>query len=123
MNKIPLTLNKKDPEDRSRLQSERELAREQQQPVAGWCGVGFGVISIVFGPAIIFTPLGLLFSIIALFRGQAGWGFVGLLLGVIGIFASLVTWILIGAGAAYAIFDWNSILSPVYDMMRDGMDI
>lgn len=122
MNKIPLKLSESNQEQQPRLQGERELAQEKT-PVAGWCAVGFGIISIIFGPAILFTPLGLLFSIIALFSGQAMWGFAGLLLAVGGIMTSPMIMGLIGLGAAYAIFDWDSILKPIYDLMGDGIDI
>lgn len=121
MNKIPLTLNKKDPEDRSRLQSERELARENT-PVAGYCAVGFGLVGI-FGPGILFTPLGIIFSVIALLRGQGTWAFAGLMIGIGGILTSPLIMGLIGFGAAYAFFDWDSILKPLYDMMDGGYDI
>lgn len=122
MNKIPLRLSERNQDERPRLQGERELAREKT-PVAGWCAVGFGIVSIVFGPALLFTPLGLVFSIIAVLSGQAMWGFAGLLLAVGGILTSPMIMGLIGLGAAYAIFDWDSILKPIYDMMGGGLDI
>lgn len=122
MSKIPLRLSESDQDQQSRLQGERELAREKT-PIAGWCAVGFGLVSIILGPAILFTPLGLIFSIIAVLSGQAMWGFAGLLLAVGGILTSPVIMGLIGLGAAYAFFDWDSILKPIYDMMGGGMDI
>ena len=122
MEKIPLRLNESDQDQQPRLQAERELAREKT-PVAGYCAVGFGLVSIVFGPAILFTPLGLLFSIVALLSGQAMWGFAGLLLAVGGVLTSPIIMGLIGFGAAYAFFDWDSILKPIYDMMGGGLDI
>lgn len=122
MSKIPLRLSESDPDQQPQLQGERELSREKT-PVAGWCAIGFGLVSIIFGPAILFTPLGLMFSIIALLSGQAMWGFAGLLLAVGGVLTSPIIMGLIGVGAAYAIFDWDSILKPVYDMIGGGLDI
>lgn len=121
MNKIPLRLSESNQDERPKLQGERELERENT-PVAGYCAVGFGLVGI-FGPGIIFTPLGLIFSIIALLRGQGTWGFAGLMIGVGGIFTSPLIMGLIGFGAAYAFFDWDSILKPLYDMMGGGLDI
>lgn len=121
MNKIPLRLSETSDDDRSSLQAERELAREKN-PVAGWCAVGFGLVGI-FGPGIFFTPLGLLFSVIALLRGQGTWAFAGLLIGIGGILTSPLIMGLIGFGAAYAFFDWDNILKPFYDMMGGGYDI
>lgn len=118
MNKIPLRLSES---DQSAPEQNREI-REEKTPLAGWCAVGFGLVGI-FGPGIFFTPLGLLFSVIALLRGQGTWAFAGLLIGIGGIFTSPLIMGLIGFGAAYAFFDWDSILKPLYDMMGGGYDI
>ena len=118
MNKIPLRLSES---NQSNPPQDLRVVQEPT-PVAGWCAVGFGLIGI-FGPGILFTPLGIIFSIIALLRGQGTWGFAGLMIGVGGIFTSPLIMGLIGLGAAYAFFDWDSILKPVYDMMGGGLDI
>lgn len=116
MDKIPLTV--------SREEEQRPPRRrpEDKTPFAGYMAVGFGLLGI-FGPAIIFTPLGFLFSIIALLRGQGSWGFVGLLLTIGGILGSPILMGLIGVGAIYATFDWQEILQPIYEMFGGGMDI
>ncbi len=84
--------------------------------------VGFGLLGI-FGPAILFTPLGLLFSIFALLRGQGAWAFVGLLLTVGGVLGSPILMGIIGVGALYATFDWQEILQPLYQLFGSGQDV
>lgn len=121
MNKIPLRLNENNEDDRPRLQADRERAQEKT-PLAGYCAVGFGLIGI-FGPGILFTPLGILFSVVALLRGQGTWAFAGLMIGIGGILTSPIIMGLIGFGAAYAFFDWDSILKPLYDIFGGGYDI
>jgi len=118
MDKIPLTVASRD----NRADSDVGRARaEEKTPLAGYMAVGFGLLGI-FGPAILFTPLGLLFSFFALLRGQGSWGFVGLLLTVGGILGSPILMGLIGAGAIYMTFDWQEIFKPLYDMVG-GVDI
>ncbi len=114
--KIPLTV--------ARDHSEKPTPRpaEEKTPLAGYMAVGFGLLGI-FGPAIIFTPLGFLFSVIALLRGQGSWGFVGLLLTIGGILGSPILMGLIGVGALYVTFDWQEILRPLYEMFGGGVDI
>lgn len=114
--KIPLTVARDDGEKTA------PRVREEKTPLAGYMAVGFGLLGI-FGPAIIFTPLGFLFSLIALLRGQGSWGFVGLLLTIGGILGSPILMGLIGVGALYVTFDWQEILRPVYEMFGGGIDI
>ena len=100
MDKIPLSL------------SEQGKATRQpvpKTPLSGYLAAGFGLLGI-FGPAIIFTPLGLLFSLIALLRGQGMWAFVGLMLTIGGILGSPILMGLIGLGALYVTFDWQEML-------------
>ncbi len=117
MDKIPLTLS-----EREQTGNRDARRRVEKTPVAGYMAVGFGLLGI-FGPAILFAPLGFFFSIIALFRGQGSWAFVGILLTVGGILSSPILMGLIGVGAIYATFDWQEILKPVYDLMGGGIDI
>ncbi len=116
MEKIPLSL--------SENQTDKPSAPapvEEPTPLSGYMAVGFGLLGI-FGPAIIFTPLGLLFSLIALLRGQVLWGFVGLLLTIGGILSSPVFMGIIGLGALYMTFDWQEMLQPLYELIGDGRD-
>lgn len=116
MSKIPLTLNA---EHKTGQASPRSA---EATPLSGYMAVGFGLLGI-FGPAILFTPLALLFSLVALLKGQGSWGFVGLLLTMGGILGSPILMGLIGAGALYAVVDWQEILKPLYDSLRGGVDI
>lgn len=116
MSKIPLTLN-------TGAKSGRTASRPAEEtPLSGYMAVGFGLLG-VFGPAILFTPLALLFSLLALLKGQGSWGFVGLLLTMGGILGSPILMGLIGAGALYAIVDWQEIMKPLYDSLGGGVDI
>lgn len=117
MDKIPLTLS-----GENNTKNAVPPPVEAKTPLSGYMAVGFGLLGI-FGPAILFTPLCLLFSIIALLRGQGSWGFVGLLLTIGGILGSPILMGLIGVGAIYATFDWQEIFKPVYDMLGGGVDI
>ncbi|MCK5777252.1 MAG: hypothetical protein KAH11_00570 [Rhodospirillales bacterium] len=116
MDKIPLTVSREEEEKPPRRRP------EDKTPLAGYMAVGFGLLGI-FGPAIIFTPLGFLFSIFALLRGQGSWGFVGLLLTIGGILGSPILMGLIGVGALYVTFDWQEIMRPIYEMFGGGVDI
>jgi len=91
-------------------------------PVSGWLAVVFGLLGI-FGPTLFFTPLAFIFSFIAIFRGQGGLGFVGLILVAGGILTSPIIMGLMGLGAMFVFFDWQEILKPLYDMIGGGMDI
>ena len=113
MDKIPLSL------------SEQGKATRQpvpKTPLSGYLAAGFGLLGI-FGPAIIFTPLGLLFSLIALLRGHGMWAFVGLMLTIGGILGSPILMGLIGLGALYVTFDWQEMLRPLYEFIGGGVDI
>lgn len=116
MEKIPLNL----PENQQNRPS-ASIRAEEPTPLSGYMAVGFGLLGI-FGPAFIFTPLGLLFSLIALLRGQGAWGFVGLLLTIGGILSSPVLMGAIGLGALYMTFDWQEMLQPLYEMLGNGRD-
>ena len=113
MDKIPLSL------------SEQGKATRQpvpKTPLSGYLAAGFGLLGI-FGRAIIFTPLGLLFSLIALLRGQGMWAFVGLMLTIGGILGSPILMGLIGLGALFVTFDWQEMLRPLYEFIGGGVDI
>lgn len=88
----------------------------EEKPLMGWFAVAFGFLGI-FTYGVIFVPLGFLFSILAFFWGQALWGFVGLLLAVMGLITSPNLWLLIGLSAFYHLFDWNEFVQPMYDMI------
>jgi hypothetical protein len=105
MEKIPLSL--------SENHTDRPSASEQVEestPLSGYLAVGFGM-------------LGLLFSLIALLRGQGAWGFVGLLLAIGGILSSPIFMGIIGLGAIYMTFDWQEMLQPLYEMIGNGKDV
>lgn len=89
-------------------------------PVMGWCAVGFGLLGI-FTIGFVFVPLGLLCSLLALFMGQAVWGFIGLLLAAAGFITSPKLWILVGMGWFYAWFDANELLKPLLDFINSIM--
>ncbi|MEX0694334.1 MAG: hypothetical protein WD075_07825 [Rhodospirillales bacterium] len=113
MDKIPLTVS-----DQGRARRPAEV----KTPLSGYLAAGFGLLGI-FGPAVIFTPLGLLFSLIALIRGQGTWGFIGLMLTIGGILGSPILMGLIGVGALYVTFDWQEMLKPLYELFGGGVDI
>lgn len=118
MEKIQLSLS----EDGAGNGSKPVSTKPVRTPLAGYMAVGFGLLGI-FGPAIFFTPLGLVFSVVALLRGQGTWSFVGLLLAVGGVLSSPLMMGLAGLGAIYMTFDWQEIMKPVYDMLGGGIDI
>ncbi len=102
-----------------RTDSERDQQRQtapEPTPVCGMMACGFGILGI-FGPAIFFTPLGFLFSVIALFRGQGAWGLAGILLAIGGFLTSPLLMGLVGLGAFFMIFDWQEFLRPVYEFI------
>jgi hypothetical protein len=92
-------------------------ARPEKTPVMGYFAVGFGLLGI-FTIGFIFVPLGLLCSVLALFMGQAVWGFIGLLLAIAGFITSPKLWVLVGMGAFYAFFDSSEFLQPFLDFIH-----
>ena len=83
-------------------------AAPEKTPVMGYCAVGFGLLGILV--SFIFTPLGLICSILALFMGQAVWGFIGILLFIAGVVTSPILMGLVGLGAAFTFFDFDLFL-------------
>ena len=81
----------------------------------GLFAVAFGVLGI-FSYGIIFVPLGFLCSTVAIFRGQALWGFIGLLLTVMGLVTSPKLLFLIGIAAFAHWLDWNELFRPMFEM-------
>lgn len=86
----------------------RKRPDDPPKPVMGWIACAFGVLGIVSW-GVVFVPLAFVCSIIALFMGQGGWAFLGLLLAVIGLVTSPVLLGLIGLGAFAVIIDWPTI--------------
>ncbi len=109
MEQIPLSL---DPNSTDARQPEKK-------PVMGWFAVAFGFLGI-FTFGFIFVPLGFLCSLIALFTGQAVWGFLGILLNIMGLITSPKLLFLIGAGAFAVWFDWNDFIEPVKQLIGMG---
>lgn len=113
MSEIPLSLN---PQNNP---NQNGSSGPDQKPIMGWFAVAFGFLGI-FTIGFIFVPLGLLCSVLALFFGQAVWGFIGLLLAIMGFVTSPKLWFLIGMAAFYQWFDMNEMLQPFFDLM--GID-
>lgn len=124
MKKIPLNLGSDEAAATDRVADDRLLLRTapDRTPVAGWCAIGFGLLG-VFGPGLIFTPIGFVCSLVALFRGQGTFGFVGLLLTVAGFLSSPLLMGLVGLSAFFVIFDWQDLMAPIYQMLDGGIDI
>lgn len=124
MKKIPLNLGSDEAAATGRVADNRLSLRTSpdRTPVAGWCAIGFGLLG-VFGPGLIFTPIGFIFSLIALFRGQGTFGFVGLLLTVAGFLSSPLLMGLVGLSAFFVIFDWQDLMAPIYQMLDGGIDV
>ena len=96
--------------------SQHRQAAPEPTPICGMMACGFGILGI-FGPALFFTPLGFLFSLIAFFRGQAAWGLAGILLAVGGFLTSPLLIGIVGFGAFFMIFDWQEFMRPVYEFL------
>jgi hypothetical protein len=96
--------------------SQHRQAAPEPTPICGMMACGFGILGI-FGPALFFTPLGFLFSLIAFFRGQAAWGLAGILLAVGGFLTSPLLMGIVGFGAFFMIFDWQEFMRPVYEFL------
>ena len=120
MSKIPLSLNSGDAQ--AQFNAAPAGAAQQQAvapttPVMGYCAVGFGLLGI-FTIGFVFMPLGLIFSIAALFLGQPAWGAVGLMLAVAGFITSPKLWLIVGISAFYVIFELDEVLRPVFEFLR-----
>lgn len=75
----------------------------ENRPVMGWIAVGCAVLGIVSW-GVVFVPLGIVCSIIALFMGQGMWAFIGIGLSVVGLFSSPLLLGILGLGAMAAYF-------------------
>ena len=120
MSKIPLSLNSGDAQ--AQFNAAPAGAAQQQAvapttPVMGYCAVGFGLLGI-FTIGFVFMPLGLIFSIAALFLGQSVWGAVGLMLAVVGFITSPKLWLIVGMGTLYVMFDFDELMKPALEFMR-----
>jgi hypothetical protein len=96
-----------------------ETQTPEKSPVMGWFGVIFGFLGI-FTVGFIFAPLGLICSVIALFIGQASWGFIGLLLNIAGVLTSSVLMPLIGLATFAFWFDLNDYILPILQLIGLG---
>ena len=111
MAKIPLSLESND------TGAGAYSRTPEKKPIMGWFAIGFGLLGI-FTIGFIFVPLALICSLIALFTGQALFGFVGLLLAAAGFVVSPKLWIIIGMSAFYAMFDWQEFIQPLMDLLN-----
>lgn len=87
-----------------------------KRPLMGWAAVGFGLLGVF--SSFVFVPIGLICSILALFMGQAMWGFFGILITIVGILTSPVLLGLIGLGTFAMMVDWQSWLQPIIDFFH-----
>ena len=120
MSKIPLSLNSGDAQ--AQFNAAAAGAAQQQAvapttPVMGYCAVGFGLLGI-FTIGFVFMPLGLIFSILALFLGQTVWGWAGLMLAIAGFVTSPQLWLIVGMGAFYVMFGFDEIMKPIFEFLR-----
>ena len=92
------------------------IPEPEDKPYMGWFAVAFGFLGI-FTYGTIFVPLGLICSILAFFFGQALWGFLGLLLNIMGLITSPKLLLLIGLAAFAQWFDMDEFMRPFYDMI------
>lgn len=127
MTKIPLSLgeaadNTGDGGDAAfgaagaQAQPQPQQAAPAKTPVMGWMAIGFGLLGIFISA--FFVPVGLIFSIIALFIGQAVWGVGGIVLAVFGVLTSPILLTFIGMGAFYATFDFDDYIMPIMDFLN-----
>lgn len=109
MEKIPLSLESSPNAGGGPGMHGAPRAQPANHPVMGYFAIGFGILGI-FTHGWIFTPMGLLCSIIALFVGQVSWAMGGLFLSVIGLLTSPILLALIGLGVFHkqiaAWFQW-----------------
>lgn len=117
MDKIPLSL-----ESRSDNRASHMPPQPERQPILGWFAVGAGLLGI-FGPGILFVPLAIVFSLLALLRGQAAWGFAGLVLAIGGFISSPLLMGVVGLGAMWYGFDWQHLLQPILHLFDGGKDV
>lgn len=111
MSEIPLSLNPQNNSDPN-----RNFQKKPDQPVMGWFAVGFGLLGIfTIGP--VFVPLGFICSVLALFFGQILWGFIGLLLAIMGLITSPILIAALSLLSVYQMLDLNEILKPFYDLI------
>ncbi len=78
-------------------------SRSEHKPVMGWIAATFGVLGI-FTWGVVFVPLGIVCSIIALFMGQGMWAFIGLALSFVGLMTSPVLLGILGLAALASYF-------------------
>ena len=78
------------------------LQQEENKPYMGYAAVILGIIGIPFSA--VFTVLGLICAIIALFMGQISLAVVGILLGIAGVVTSPILLSMIGLSAIAAWF-------------------
>ena len=69
----------------------------ENRPVMGYIAATCGFLSIIMW-GIVFVPLGIVTSIIALFMGQGMWAVIGLFLSLIGLMTSPVLLGILGLG-------------------------
>ena len=120
MNKIPLSLNSGSAQahfNASAAGAAQQQAVTPNTPTTGYCAVAFGLLGILT-IGFVFMPLGLIFSIAALFLGQSVWGVAGLMLAVIGFITSPKLWLIIGIGAFYVMFDFDELIRPAFEFLR-----
>jgi hypothetical protein len=78
-------------------------AQPDDRPVMGWIAATFGFLSI-FLWGVVFVPLGIVCSIIALFMGQGMWAFIGLALSFVGLITSPILLGILGLAALASYF-------------------
>ena len=120
MSKIPLSLNGSGA--RAWFSVAASGAAQKQcvapaSPIMGYLAVGCGLLGI-FTIGFVFMPLGLIFSIGALFLGQSVWGVVGLMLAIAGFVTSPKLWLIVGMGTLYVMFDFDELMKPALEFMR-----
>ncbi|MDA0998125.1 MAG: hypothetical protein O2944_07960 [Proteobacteria bacterium] len=119
MDKIPLSLGGAGPENGADAGTPKET---ESNPIAGWFAIGSGLLGI-FGPSILFVPLAIIFSVVAILRGQVSWGFAGLFLAVGGFMSSPLLMGLVGLGALWLSIDWNDLTHPIMHFFDGGKEV
>ncbi len=74
-----------------------EKRADADHPVMGYFAVCFGLLGIL-DVAFVFTPLGFLCSLFAMFKGQWTWAIVGFLLAFVGLITSPILIAALGLG-------------------------